>query len=94
MKEEAVTKGLPSPNEDEAREDCLRKGIFTPDLVTMKDYLRFYIAASKPRIDTKPMRDSIQAAAEWFFAGFTRVTSTTTDDEDRSEVFDVRFSSL
>ena len=30
------------------------------------------------------------AVAEWFFAGFTRVTGTDTDDKERSEVFNVR----
>ena len=95
MKEDAAAKGLPSPDEDKAREDCLRKGIAAPDLATIKDFLRFYVATSKPQIDTtKPTRDSIQTVAEWLFAGFTRVTGTTTDNEDRSEMFNVMFPSL
>ena len=33
--------------------------------------------------------DSINTVAEWFFAGFTRVTSTETKAEERSDVYDV-----
>jgi hypothetical protein len=29
--------------------------------------------------------------AEWFFAGFTRVTGTPTNAEDKSEVYDVSY---
>jgi hypothetical protein len=95
MKEDAAAKGLPSPDEEKAREDCLRKGIAAPDLASIKDFLWFYVATSKPQIDmTKPTRDSIQTVAEWFFAGFTRVIGTATDDEDRSEMFNVMFPSL
>jgi hypothetical protein len=35
--------GLPALNEKAARE-CLRPGIAAPDLATVKDFLRFYIA--------------------------------------------------
>ena len=38
MKEDAAAKGLPSPDEDEARENSLRKGITAPDLATVKDF--------------------------------------------------------
>jgi hypothetical protein len=53
--------------------------------------IRFYIATSKPRLD-RPSTPS--TSAEWFFAGFTRVTGTDTVEEERSEVYNVRSSSL
>jgi hypothetical protein len=37
----------------------------------------------------KPTVDSVNTVAEWFFAGFTRVTGTETDPEERSEVYHV-----
>ena|ERR1700761_3032854 len=65
-------------------------------MLTVKDFLRFYVATSKSQIDKeKPTADSICTIAEWFFAGFTRVTDTDTNADDRSEVYYVsRFLSL
>jgi hypothetical protein len=63
-------------------------GAEAPDLVTVKDFLRFYIATSQPRLVEQPT-ESINTVAKWFFAGFTRVTGTETDAEWRSEVYDV-----
>jgi hypothetical protein len=37
----------------------------------------------------KVIFDSLNTIAEWFFAGFSRVTGTPTLKDDRSEVFDV-----
>jgi len=37
----------------------------------------------------KPMVDSVNTNAEWFFAGFTRVTSTEINEKDRTEVYKV-----
>lgn len=55
----------------------------------MKDFLRSYITTSRPRLAEKPTVDSINIIAEWFFAGFTRVTGTETDAEQRSEVYNL-----
>ena len=63
-------------------------------LATVKDFIRFYIATSNPRLDERPTIDSVNIVAEWFFAGFTRVTGTDTVEEERSEVYNVRPSSL
>ncbi|KAI4140001.1 MAG: hypothetical protein LQ341_003997 [Variospora aurantia] len=63
-----------------AREDCLRPDIAAPDLVTVKDFIHFYIATSTPKLTNKPTVDSINTVAECFFAGFTRVTGIDTDD--------------
>jgi hypothetical protein len=89
MQEDAVQGGLPAPSEEAAREQCLRPGIEAPNLATVKDFIRFYIATSYPRLAEQPTIDSINTVAEWFFAGFTRVTGTGTDAEERSEVYDV-----
>jgi len=56
-----------------------------PDLGTIKDFFRFYIATSCGRIVAKPTVDSINTNAERFFAGFTRITGTEINEEDRNE---------
>ena len=89
MQRDSVQRGLPPPDEDSARQCCLRSGVEAPDLATVKDFLRFYIATSRPQLSKIPTVDSINTVAEWFFAGFTRVTGTETDADERSEVYDV-----
>jgi hypothetical protein len=44
----------------------------------VKDFLYFYIAASRCKIDEdeRPTADSVNTFAGWFFAGFTRITGT------------------
>jgi hypothetical protein len=54
----------------------------------LKDFLRFYVATSRPQLSNKPTVDSINTVAEWFFAGFTRTTGTETLAEERSDVYD------
>jgi hypothetical protein len=54
-----------------------------PNLAMVKDFLRFY------KIVEKSTADSVNTFAEWFFAGFSRITGTPTDEEDRSEVYKV-----
>jgi hypothetical protein len=44
----------PDPDEASARHHCLHKGIEAPDLATVKDFLRFYIATSRDKIVEKP----------------------------------------
>jgi hypothetical protein len=58
-----------------------------PDLTTVKDFFRFYAATGKGRITKRVTCDSLIAVAEWFFACFTRVTNTQTNEDDRSEVY-------
>ena len=60
-----------------------------PDLATIKDFFRFHIATSCGRIVAKPTVDSINTNTEWFFAGFTRITGTVINEEDRAEVYKV-----
>ena len=87
MKKEAAQNGLPAPDKETAHREHLREGAAAPDLATIKDFLRFYIATSQPRLDAdRPTVDSVNIVAEWFFGGFTRVTRTETDEggEERS----------
>jgi hypothetical protein len=53
--------------------------------------LQFYIATSRSKIDEsgRLTANSVNAFAEWFFAGFTHLTGTPTDEADRSEVYNV-----
>lgn len=44
--------------------------------------MRFYIAISTPTFDENFTVESVNTIAEWFFAGFTRVTGTRTDAEE------------
>jgi hypothetical protein len=80
---------LTPPDEASARYHCLQQGVKAPDLATVKDFFRFYIATSCGRIVAKPTPDSINTIAEWFFAGFTRITGTEINEKDRSEVYKV-----
>jgi hypothetical protein len=91
MREDFVRRGLPAPDEAMVRERCLRKGVEAPDLATMKDFTRFSTAASKGKIVELPTADSVNTFLEWFFAGFSRVTGTETNAEDRSEVYNVSY---
>jgi hypothetical protein len=88
---DSLQSGLPISDEASTRQHCLCKEVNAPDLVTVKNFLRFYIATSCGKIDEneRPTADSVNAFAEWFFAGFTRITSTPTDEADRSEVYNV-----
>jgi hypothetical protein len=88
-KKDCLERGLPIPDIATVREDCLGKGIPAPGIDTVKDFLRFYIASGKGRLHDRPTVDSVNTHAVWFFAGFSRVTGTPIDEEDRSEVFNV-----
>jgi len=73
MKEDALQKGLPVPDEAAVREQVLRENVEAPDLATVKDFLRFQAATSKGKIQEEVTCDSLNTFAEWFFAGFSRV---------------------
>ena len=76
MREDALQRHLPAPDEAYARHHCLYYGVEAPNLATIKDFFRFYIATSCGRIVEKPTVDSINTNTEWFLAGVTRVTGT------------------
>lgn len=48
MQRDATKHRQPLPTEDMAREHYLRERVAAPDLVTVKDFFRFYIATSRP----------------------------------------------
>jgi hypothetical protein len=80
MRRETAREGQSTPSEETVLCERLHAGAAAPDLATAKDFLRFYIATSWPRLDAEqPTVDSVKIVAEWFFAGFTRVTGTDTD---------------
>ena len=74
----------------------LQEGCPPPDLVSIKDFLRFHVAISKGNIDKKGRitTDSLNTFAEWFFAGFARVTGNIIEEEDRCAVYHVRLTVL
>ena len=95
MSKEYAPKGLSPPNEETAHRQYLGQNVTTPDLATVIDFIRFYIATSKPDLENEANRstaDSINIAGEWFFAGFTRVTGTDTERDERREVYNVRLN--
>jgi hypothetical protein len=63
MQKDSRQRGPPIPDEASARQHCLRKGIDAPDLATVKDFLRFYIALSRGKIAEKPTADSVNTFA-------------------------------
>lgn len=89
VKEDALQEGPPIPNEAVVRERVLGANVEAPDHVTMKDFLCWHAAVSRGKIVEKATCNSLNTIAEWFFAGFSRVTGTPTLKDDRSEVFDV-----
>jgi hypothetical protein len=89
MKEDALQKGLPIPDEASFWERVLRKDVEATDLSTLKDFFRFQAAASKGMIQENATCDSLNTFAEWFFAGFTYIIGALTDADDRTEVYNV-----
>ena len=70
------------------RPQHLREGVSPPDLATIKDFLRFHVALSRGRIDDERTTvDSVNTFAEWYFAGFARVTGNLVNEEDRRAVY-------
>jgi hypothetical protein len=63
-KEDTFQKGLPIPDEAAIRERVLRKNVETPNLTTVKDFLRFHAAASKDKIKEKKITDSFNTITE------------------------------
>lgn len=72
MQKDTLQPGLPIPDEASARQHCLCTGVDAPDLATVKDFLRFYIATSRGKIDEneRPTVDSLSTFAKWFFCPF------------------------
>lgn len=64
MKEDALQKGLSSPDEAAIRELVLRKNVKAPDPATGKDFFRFHAATSKGKIKEQITCDSFNTFAE------------------------------
>ena len=76
--------------EAQIRQQYLNEGATAPNLVTLKDFVRFFAALSRGRIKDKPTADSINSTLEFFFAGFAKITGTTVHEDDRKELYGVR----
>lgn len=88
MRRKHAQKGLPPPNMDIARHQCLQPGITTPDLVNMKDFVQFYFSTSKPRLDAYRLTiSSINTIIECFFTSFICLIGTETIEKEQSEVY-------
>jgi gamma-glutamylcysteine synthetase len=53
----------------------------TPNIINIKDFLRFYAKQSKGRINKHAFVEPTMSQVEFIFAGFTRVTRTQTIEE-------------
>ena len=82
-------KDFPPPTKPPYGSEFLQKKVEAPDLATVKDFFRSCTATGKGKIVTKMTCNSPIAVTESFFAGFTRVTDTQTNEDDRSEVYNV-----
>jgi hypothetical protein len=71
MQRDAAERHQLLPTEEMARKHYLRPSAAAPELMTVKDFFRFYITTSRPQLTSVPTADSINTVAEWFFAGFT-----------------------
>jgi hypothetical protein len=64
MRRDAADRGLDLPNEEMARQHWLRLDVAAPDLETVKDFIRFYIATCRPQLADVPTVNSINTVAE------------------------------
>ncbi|KAL8732871.1 MAG: hypothetical protein Q9166_002472 [cf. Caloplaca sp. 2 TL-2023] len=57
-----------------------------PGINPIKDFFRYYVATSKGVLEDRITVKTFCTTAEWFFAGFERVTGNVVTKEDRPEV--------
>ena len=81
----------PSMDSNTAAAPSLQEGSPSPDLGTIMEFVRFHAASSEGRIHNSGLItvDSSNTFMEWFFAGFTRITGTHIDEEDKKRVYQV-----
>jgi hypothetical protein len=60
MRRDYAQRGLSAPDEATARESCLGEGVNAPNLATMKDFIRFYLAMSRGKIKQQPTADLVK----------------------------------
>jgi hypothetical protein len=64
MKKNVFQKSLSAPDKAAVRELVLAKNVEAPDLITVKDFLRFKIAAGKNMIIEQTTYDSLNTFTE------------------------------
>ena len=64
VKEDCSKRGLPIPDITAVRENHLGRGVTAPDVDTVEDFLRFYIASSKGKLHERSTVDSVNTHAE------------------------------
>jgi hypothetical protein len=64
MRRNAAKRCLPLPDEEIVRLHWLRPGVAAPDLETVKEFIRFYIATSRPQLAAVPTANSINTVTE------------------------------
>jgi len=89
IEHDRTKRDLPIPSEDEVHAQYLHEGVEAPDLATLKDFFRFYIATSTPQLSDTTTVDSMNSIAEFFFAAFTCATKTHISEVVRSEIYNV-----
>jgi hypothetical protein len=89
MQKDALQRDLPTPRRSLRQVPLSSRRSGGSRSSNGQGFFRFYIATSYGRIVAKPTVNSIKIIAKWFFAGFTRITGTPTNEEDRSEVYNV-----
>ena len=76
---------------EETKADVLYWGAPAPSPDELKDFIRFMIATSRGRIAPTPSTRTIKTRLQEFYIGFTRVTGTKTNEDERSHMYrDVR----
>ena len=58
-RKDCAAAGLPAPTEEDAHAIYLRKDVEAPDLVTIKDFFRFYVKTSTPHNPTNLLSISL-----------------------------------
>jgi hypothetical protein len=64
MQEDATRRELPFPDGGIVTELWPLSEVEVPDLATVKDFLRFYIATSRPQLTNRPTVDFINTMAD------------------------------
>ena len=85
-----AARGLSGPSEGEVRTHHLGRSTPLPDLAVVKEWMRFYIAASYPILAMKMTTDSMGSISEYFFAGFEQATGTVFPADFRTEIYSVQ----
>lgn len=59
MQQDIVQRGLPASSEEAVRKQYLQPGVEAADLTAGNDFVRFYIATTRPRLIEQSIMDSI-----------------------------------